>query len=75
MSAQGAPVRNLQNIPFNTQRSSTRFTPRTFVGSKGSITDHSKSVRSKRAISSLLLRAGTESNLNPFGNPIYGYVT
>src|ERR1700678_2013027 len=50
MSAQGAPVRNRQNIPFRTRRSSTRGTPRTLFGSSGAITDHSKSVRSKRAI-------------------------
>ena len=53
-SAHGAPVRNRQNIPFTTRRSSTQGTPRTFVGSKGSITDHAKSVKSKRAIISLL---------------------
>jgi len=50
MSAQGAPVRKRQKMPFNTRRSSTRFTPRTFVGSNGSITDHSKSVKSNRAM-------------------------
>jgi hypothetical protein len=50
MSAQGAPVRSRQNIPFKTRRSSTRATPRTLFGSKGAITDHSKSVKSKRAI-------------------------
>src|ERR1700679_1609630 len=50
MSAHGAPVRSRQNIPFKTRRSSTRATPRTLFGSKGLITDHSKSVRSKRAI-------------------------
>ena len=33
-----------------TLRSSARFTPRTFVGRSGWITDHSKSVRSKRAM-------------------------
>jgi hypothetical protein len=74
MSAHGAPVRNRQNIPFNTRRSSTRFTPRTFVGSKGWITDHSKSVRSKRAIS-VSLPTNTESELSPLGNPAYGFVT
>jgi hypothetical protein len=51
MSAQSAPVRSRQKMPFSTRRSSTRGTPRTFVGSSGWITDHSKSVRSKRAIS------------------------
>jgi hypothetical protein len=50
MSAQGAPVRSRQNIPFNTRRSSTRTTPRGLFGSSGEITDHSKSVKSKRAI-------------------------
>src|SRR6266404_5621652 len=50
MSAQGAPVRSRQNIPFKTRRSSTRATPRGLFGSKGPITDHSKSVKSKRAI-------------------------
>jgi hypothetical protein len=43
-------VRNRQNIPFKTRRSSTRFTPRTLVGNKGWITNHSKSVKSNRAI-------------------------
>jgi hypothetical protein len=74
MSAQGAPMRSRQNIPFNTRRASTRFTPRTFVGSKGWITDHSKSVRSKRVIS-VSLPENTESELTPLGNPVYGYVT
>src|SRR3974390_1405226 len=50
MSAQGAPVRSRQKIPFSTRRSSTRGTPRGLFGSSGWITDHSKSVRSKRAI-------------------------
>jgi len=50
MSAHGAPVRSRQKIPLSTRRSSTRGLPRTFVGNKGWITDHSKSVRSKRAI-------------------------
>src|SRR5258706_12895940 len=50
MSAHGAPVRSRQNIPFKTRRSSTRATPRGLFGSKGPITDHSKSVKSKRAI-------------------------
>src|SRR5690606_30552889 len=50
MSAQGAPVLSRQNIPFKTRRSSTRGLPRTLVGRSGSITDHSKSVKSKRAI-------------------------
>jgi hypothetical protein len=39
------PENAIQNLP-----SSPRFTPRTFVGNQGWITDHSKSVRSKRAI-------------------------
>ncbi|MGH6812788.1 MAG: hypothetical protein ACREDM_10710 [Methylocella sp.] len=50
MSAQGAPVRSRQKIPFNTRRSSTRATPRGLFGSSGEITGHSKSVKSKRAI-------------------------
>ena len=50
MSAQGAPVRRRQKMPFRTRLSSTRGLPRTFVGNNGWITDHSKSVRSKRAI-------------------------
>jgi hypothetical protein len=37
-------------MPFNTRRSSTRGTPRGLSGNKGWITDHSKSVRSKRAM-------------------------
>jgi len=40
-----------QNIPFKTRRSSTRGTPRGLFGYKGWITDHSKSVKSKRAMS------------------------
>jgi hypothetical protein len=52
MSAQGAPVRSRQNIPFKTRRSSTRGTPLGLFGNSGSITDHSKSDKSKRAISS-----------------------
>ena len=74
MSAHGAPVRNRQKIPFKTRRSSTRGTPRTFVGSKGSITDHSKSDKSNRAIANLPVRK-TESQLSRFVNPVYGYVT
>jgi hypothetical protein len=50
MSAQCAPVRSRQNMPFNTRRSSTRFTPRTLVGSNGCITDHLKSVRANLPI-------------------------
>src|SRR5260221_12311716 len=50
MSAEGAPVRSRQNIPFKTRRSSTRATLSDLFGSKGPITDHSKSVKSKRAI-------------------------
>jgi hypothetical protein len=61
-------------MPFNTRRSSTRFTPRTFVGSNGSITDHSKSDKSNRAIASLP-RQETESEISQLGNPIYEYVT
>lgn len=67
MSALGAPVRNRQKIPFNTRRSSTRFTPRTFVGSKGWITDHSKSVRSNRAISVSLLKETLNQNSTSLG--------
>ena len=47
---QGAPVRSRQKIPFSTRRSSTRSLPRTSVGNSGSITAHSASVRSNRAI-------------------------
>ena len=43
-------VRSRQNIPFKTRRSSTRSTPRGLFGNKGSITDHSKSDKSKPAI-------------------------
>jgi len=50
MSAYGGPVRSRQNIPFKTRRSSTRAKPRGLFGSRGAITDHSKSVKSKRAI-------------------------
>lgn len=48
--------------------------PRTFVGSRGRITAHSKSVRSKRAMTTSPI-AGSESQPSPIGNPIYGYVT
>jgi hypothetical protein len=40
-------------MPFKTRRSSTRGTPRGLFGNKGWITDHSKSVKSKRAIAKL----------------------
>jgi hypothetical protein len=52
MSAYGAPVRSRQKIPFSTYRSSTRATPRDLFSKGGWITDHSKYVRSKRAIQS-----------------------
>jgi hypothetical protein len=51
MSAHGAPVRKRQKMPFSTRRSSTRGTPRGLFGNNGWITDHSKSVKSKRPIS------------------------
>jgi hypothetical protein len=73
MSAQGAPVRNRQKMPFNTRRSSTRATPRGLSGNKGWITDHSKSVRSKRAIASSFWEL--ESLFARFVNPFYEYVT
>ena len=70
MSAHGAPVRNLQKMPFNTRRLSTRGTPRGLLGSKGWITDHSKSVRSKRAIPNSSLNNEDMKTLNPrYGNP------
>ena len=50
-SAQDAPVRNRQKMPFKNDRSS----PRGLLGKGGSITDHSKCVRSKR---------GGSANLN-----------
>src|SRR6478672_6239926 len=68
MSAHGAPVRNRQKIPFNTRRSSTRGTPRGLFGNNGWITDHSKSDRSKRAISSSR-PTESESARHRFGNP------
>ena len=74
MSAQGAPVLSRQKIPFKTRRSSTRFTPRDFCGKSGWITDHSKSVRSKRAISSSFASA-KESEFGQNRNPFYEYVT
>jgi hypothetical protein len=46
-------VRKRQKIPFKTIRSLERGTPRTLFGSSGSITAHSKSVKSNRAIPSL----------------------
>jgi hypothetical protein len=73
MSAQGAPVRRRQKIPFNTRRSSTLATPRGLSGNKGWITDHSKSVRSKRAIANSF--GEFESLFAKFVNPFYGYVT
>jgi len=55
-------------------RSSARFTPRTFVGNNGWITDHSKSVKSNRAmITSYSL--GSESKISAMGKHFYGYVT
>jgi len=74
MSAHGAPVRSRQNIPFRTRLSSTRATPRTLFGSKGWITDHSKSVRSNRAIQTSQ-RWRFESLFAKKWNPLYGYVT
>jgi hypothetical protein len=58
-------------MPFNTRRSSTRFTPRTFVGSNGSITDHSKSDKSNRAIVSLPRRKLNQNSAN-LGIPFMG---
>ena len=74
MSAQGAPVRSRQKMPFKTRRSSTRFTPRTLFGNNGAITDHSKSVRSKRAIQTSSLWK-LESLFAKKRNPLYGYAT
>ncbi len=54
--AHGAPVRKRQKIPFNARRSSTRGTPRGLLGRSGSFTEYSKSVRSKRAISTSMIR-------------------
>jgi hypothetical protein len=70
----GAPVRNRQKIPFKTRRSSTRGTPRGLFGNNGSITDHSKSDKSNRAIAYLPARENA-SQLNRLGNPVYGNVT
>src|SRR5215469_15138069 len=47
-SRHGAPDRSTQKMPFSTRRSSTRGTPRGSLGRSGSITRHSKSVRSYR---------------------------
>src|ERR1700758_457625 len=74
MSAHGAPVRSRQKIPFNTRRSSPRFPPRTLFGNNGAITDHSKSVRSNRAIQTSSL-GKLESLFAKKRNPLYGYVT
>ncbi len=43
-------MRSRQKMPFSTCRPPHRFTPRTFVGNNGRITDHSKSVRSNQAM-------------------------
>jgi hypothetical protein len=60
-------------IPFNTRRSSTRVTPRGLFGSRVEITDHSKSVKSKRAIpTSLIWRLNHSCR---FGNPLYEIIT
>jgi hypothetical protein len=49
-SAQGAPVRKIQNMPFNTARSSIRGRPRlstrSMTGSSGSMRFHCSSVSS-----------------------------
>jgi hypothetical protein len=71
MSAQGAPVRSRQNIPFNTRRSSTRATPRGLFGSRGEITGHSKSVTSHSNLHDLKV----ESSSCRFGNPLYEIMT
>lgn len=75
MSAQGAPVRRRQKIPFKTIRSSERSTPRTLFGKSGWITDHSKSVKSKRAILMPPQIGETESEQPRFGNPVYEFMT
>src|SRR3546814_6634597 len=48
-----APERSTQKMPFSTRLSSTRGTPRGLLGSSGSITHHSKSVRSYRLMPTL----------------------
>src|SRR5258707_4459143 len=70
----GAPDRSTQKMPFKTRRSSTRGTPRGLFGNKGWITDHSKSVRSNRAISTSSVEQ-VESAFGLLGNPVYGSVT
>jgi len=72
MSAHGAPVRKRQNIPFKTRRSSTRGTPRGLFGNNGWITDHSKSVKSKRAMSKLQLFGILNHKLTRVGIPFMG---
>ncbi|SES47415.1 hypothetical protein SAMN03159406_04991 [Rhizobium sp. NFR03] len=60
-------------IPFSTRRTSTRALLRTFVGRSGLITDHSKAVKSNRAITA----SGSiqEVNHNPFKQKLFhGYV-
>ena len=59
----GVPDRSAQNMPFSTRRSSTRGTPRGLLGKSGSITCHSKSVRSYRLMQSL------ESDSAAIGKP------
>lgn len=59
-------------MPFSTRWSSTRGTPRTFVGSRGAITDHSKSVRLKRAIMNLQKRRSVNQNEHAKGIPFMG---
>ena len=46
MSRHGAPVRSTQKMPLSTRRFFFGLTPRRFLGSSGSMTLHSKSVRS-----------------------------
>jgi hypothetical protein len=52
-AAVDTPERSTQKMPFSTRRSSTRGTPRGLFGNSGSITRHSKSVRSYRLMPTL----------------------
>ena len=70
----GAPVRNTQNIPFRTRRSSSRGTPRGLFGSSGAITPHSKSLNSYPHHPAPPV-GKLESEIPRLGNPLYEFVT
>ena len=66
-----AGARNVE-MPSSTRRSSTRGTPGGLFGNSGSITAHSLSVKSKRAIFNLRQSEGLNHNLPRCGIALVG---